>query len=70
MIFLKVKSVSRNILINSAGTRNKLGLKLPDAIHMATSIDQECKTFITNDRKLKAPEGMERIYIKDLLSSF
>jgi len=37
---------------------------------MATSIDQECKTFITNDRKLKAPEGMERIYIKDLLSSF
>jgi len=64
---LKVKAVSRNILISSADTRNKLGLKLPDAIHMATAIDQECKTFITNDRKLKAPEGMERIYIKDLL---
>jgi predicted nucleic acid-binding protein len=64
---LKVKAVSRNILISSADARNKLGLKLPDAIHMATAIDQECKTFVTNDRKLTAPEGMERIYIKDLL---
>ena len=64
---LKVKAVSRNILISSADARNKLGLKLPDAIHMATAIDQKCKTFITNDRKLTAPEGMERIYIKDLL---
>ena len=64
---LKVKAVSRNILISSADTRNKLGLKLPDAIHMATAIEQECKTFITNDRKLTAPKGMKRIYIKDLL---
>ena len=65
--FLKVKSVSRKILISSADARNKLGLKLPDAIHMATAIEQKCKTFITNDQKLKAPENMERIYIKDLL---
>ncbi len=53
--FLKIKNVSRNILIHSADLRNTLNLKLPDAIHMATAIDQGCKTFISNDRKLKAP---------------
>jgi len=66
--FLKVKSISRNILIRSAEIRNTLGLKLPDAIHMATAIEQGCKTFISNDRKLKAPDNMERLYIKDFLT--
>ena len=56
--FLKVKPVSREILINSASIRNQLGLKLPDAIHMATAINQDCKTFVTNDQKLRIPEGM------------
>lgn len=67
---LKVKSVSRHILIASAQVRNQLGLKLPDAIHMATAIEQECKTFITNDRKLRSPEGMQRLDIKALKDVF
>nr|CAA6812596.1 MAG: PIN domain-containing protein [uncultured Thiotrichaceae bacterium] len=66
---LTVKPVTRNILKRSAHVRSELGLKLPDAIHMATAIEQGCKTFITNDRKLKAPEGMKQIYLKDLLDS-
>ncbi|RTZ67012.1 MAG: VapC toxin family PIN domain ribonuclease [Aquificaceae bacterium] len=64
---LKVKPVSRKILIRSAKVRHQLSLKLPDAIHMATAIEQQCKTFITNDRKLCAPNNMQRVYLKDLL---
>jgi len=67
--FLKVKSVSREILINSANIRNQLGLKLPDAIHIATAINQDCKTFVTNDQKLRVPEGMQRLYLKELLNN-
>ncbi len=65
---LKVKSVSREILVHSATIRNQLGLKLPDAIHMATAINQKCKTFVTNDKKLRVPEGMQRLYLKELLN--
>lgn len=65
---LTVKPVTRGILKRSAHVRNELNLKLPDAIHMATAIEKGCKTFITNDRKLKAPEGMKQVYLKDLLN--
>lgn len=64
---LNVISIDRNILIESASLRCELGLKLPDAIHMATAVAKDCKTFITNDRKLKTPEGMQQVYLKDLL---
>lgn len=64
---LKVKSVSRRILREAARLRGVLGLKLPDAIHVATASENECKTFVTNDKKLRVPEGMERIYLRDLL---
>lgn len=64
---LLVKPITRSILKQSAYVRNELRLKLPDAIHMATAIDQGCKLFITNDKKLKAPSGMKQIYLKELL---
>lgn len=62
---LKVKSVSRKILRESAKLRGELGLKLPDAIHVATALENGCATFVTNDKKLRVPEGMTRIYLKE-----
>jgi len=35
---------------------------------MATAINQKCKTFVTNDKKLRVPEGMQRLYLKELLN--
>lgn len=64
---MAVIPVTRGILRNSAYVRSELGLKLPDAIHMATAIERGCKTFITNDLKLRTPAGMRQIYLKDLL---
>lgn len=66
---LKVKSISRKILVDSATIRAELNLKLPDAIHVATAIDQDCKTFITNDKKLSVPGGIQSVYLEDLLTN-
>jgi predicted nucleic acid-binding protein len=51
--FQSVIPVSRDILDASANIRALIkGVKLPDAIHLATAIDQECDFFLSNDRKL------------------
>lgn len=65
---LAVKPVTRGILKSSAYARSQLNLKLPDAIHMATAIEYGCRTFITNDRKLRTPDGMVQIYLNALKS--
>jgi len=66
---MAVKHVSREILIRSATVRSEMGLKLPDAIHMATAMSQSCKTFVTNDKKLISPEGIDRVYLSDAVIS-
>lgn len=58
---LRVCPVSKDILIRSASVRNELNLKLPDAIHMATAIENSCLTFISNDQRLKTPDGMLKV---------
>lgn len=67
---LTVKAVTRKILIDSAQVRSQLGLKLPDAIHMATALDQGCKTFITNDKNLRSPKNIIRMTLEDLEGFF
>lgn len=62
---MQVCPVSREILIRSAHVRNELNLKLPDAIHMATAIEHGCLTFVSNDQKLRAPDGMFKLSIGD-----
>lgn len=37
--------------------RNKFGLKPADAIHIATALKHECRTFYTFDEKLLALDG-------------
>jgi predicted nucleic acid-binding protein len=63
---LRVCPVSKEVLIRSASVRNELNLKLPDAIHMATAIENGCLTFISNDQKLRAPKGMLKVQLGNL----
>jgi predicted nucleic acid-binding protein len=47
--------VSRSVLIDAARLRSISGLKLADAIHLATATRLGCVGLVTLDRALKAP---------------
>ena len=63
--------VTREVLIETADYRKHLvrpsfeaqGVmpKLPDAVHVVTAIRAECSTFVSLDRGLKLPVGMDRV---------
>ncbi len=49
---------TRETYVRASLLRAQLGLKTPDAIHMASAIEFECTAFLTNDKPLKAPKDM------------
>ena len=51
---LHVVPVNRRILIQAAEIRASSGLRLPDAIHAATSRLASCETFLTNDSQFRS----------------
>jgi predicted nucleic acid-binding protein len=62
--FINLKPVSRNVLYETANlraTRATAGLKLPDAIHLATALISGCSFFVTGDRRIPVPDGMQRM---------
>jgi len=63
---LEVVPITREVLIEAAGIRAKTGVRLPDAIHIATSILSGCQTFLTNDKSIREIPNMKVIYLSDL----
>ena len=59
----EVISVSRSILVESANRRASAGIKLPDAIHVATAIIANCRIFISEDRNIRTPQRLEHVKI-------
>lgn len=55
---LHVRSVDRQVLVRAAGLRaTKPTIRMPDAIHAATSELEGCDVFFSDDRKLIAFPG-------------
>jgi predicted nucleic acid-binding protein len=48
-----VQPVNREILVRAASLRVETGLKLPDAIHLATAILANCGVIVSNDARMK-----------------
>lgn len=57
---LAIMPVDRAILIEAARQRAASGVRLPDAIHVATALAAGCKVFFSNDRRLELPPGIRR----------
>lgn len=55
---LNVVPIDRAILASAARHRANLGIKLPDAIHVATAIAIGCEVPLANDQKLRVPHGI------------
>ena len=56
---LTVLPIDRAVLIEAARYRATFGIRLPDAIHVATAIAGGCQVFLTNDQRLRLPERLE-----------
>ena len=56
--WLAVVPIDRLILVEAARLRAKSRLRLPDAIHVATAARAGCSLLLSNDRRLRVPEGM------------
>lgn len=63
---LSLLPVSRNLLVSVARLRGQLGIKLPDAIHVAAAVAFEAKHFLTEDRGISVPEGIQLLRLSDL----
>lgn len=64
---LTVLEVTRQILIESARHRATTGLKLPDALHLATAEYAKCDVFLTNDARFRTPtSSLEVLLLSDL----
>jgi predicted nucleic acid-binding protein len=56
--WLSTVPVERAIVVRAARLGPELGLKLPDAIHAASAEAAACEVFLSNDRRLKMPQGI------------
>lgn len=64
--FLHVEPVSRDVLVNAALLRGKVGNKMPDSIHLATALLGDCDVFIGNDKGLKTTDQINSLILSDL----
>jgi predicted nucleic acid-binding protein len=61
----EVHRMDREILIEAARMRALSGLKLPDAIHVATALHASCHFFLTNDRRIDLGLDLHVAYLSD-----
>ncbi|MFT7661448.1 MAG: putative nucleic acid-binding protein [Gammaproteobacteria bacterium] len=64
--FLQMISVTREILIKASYLRASLRNKMPDSIHVATALLEECDIFIGNDNGIKTPKEIRTIALSNL----
>ncbi|MCF6344689.1 MAG: type II toxin-antitoxin system VapC family toxin [Devosiaceae bacterium] len=62
----KLVAADRDICIQAGFLRGKIGMKTPDALHVATAMQEGCDVFLTNDSKIKTPVGIDLVLISEL----
>jgi predicted nucleic acid-binding protein len=56
----EVLPVRRDVLVAAAGIRaGRQSVRLPDAVHIASAVAMGCEFFVTDDRRIKMPDGMK-----------
>ncbi|MFB6231201.1 MAG: type II toxin-antitoxin system VapC family toxin [Salinibacter sp.] len=60
--------VTRPLLVESARLRASTGLRLPDAIHLATAREAECTTLVANDDDFEDAPEMNVVILSEVIS--
>jgi predicted nucleic acid-binding protein len=64
---LRFIEVDRRLLKVAAQLRATLKLKPPDAIQVAAALVGDCKSFLTNDRRISVVPGLKILQLKNYL---
>ncbi|MEJ0074946.1 MAG: PIN domain-containing protein [Alphaproteobacteria bacterium] len=65
--YLEIVPIDRGVLFKAALLRAKSkSLKLPDAIHLTTAQEMNCRYFLTNDDRIKGPHGVEILALDEI----
>ena len=63
--FFNLSSVHEEVCLQAGFLRGELGMKTPDALHVATAIHQGCTLFLTNDAGIRVPESMKLVLLSE-----
>lgn len=63
--WLAVVPVSRAVLVDAVHLRASSGLRLPDAIHVATALAADCSILLSNDSRRKVPDVLQLFALAD-----
>jgi predicted nucleic acid-binding protein len=58
--------ITRSIIESAAELGRELGVKLVDAIHVATALVAGCTVFVSNDRRLRLPPQLRKLDLRAL----
>jgi predicted nucleic acid-binding protein len=61
-------AVGEAVLERAARIGGTSGLKLVDAIHLATALQAGCDAYLTNDRRFRDAEGLTIIQLMDVFA--
>lgn len=59
-------SITAEIAITAGAIRARYSLRTPDAIHVATAIETDCDTILTNDAAMKRVTDLNVLHLDDL----
>lgn len=62
-------ALDQNTFLNAAQRGGTQGLRTPDALHIASALENLCDFFITNDQRIRSVGKLEVVQLADLLPS-
>ena len=60
------RPIDRATLLSCAELRARLGGRTFDAIHVATALLAHCDIFLSDDERIRVPNGLQRLRLSDL----
>ena len=63
--YLTIVPLHEEILVSAARLRAQLQFKLPDALHIATALDQGCTAILTNDSGFRKTPGVQCLLLSE-----
>lgn len=65
---LTLAPLTRDVMLAAAALRAKYGLKTPDALIVATALEQQATLLVTNDRRWRRVPGIEIYCLSDAIA--